>query len=185
VLAIDGDEATLEPVEPEQLAAVRGEGTAALLVFEYRSQLISLRGMARIDEVLNDLRFAVTDRVTVPQRRRYARAEVSVPLTLVPLAGDDGNEAAGDAVETQTVDISADGVLAVQQLPGTPERWRVTLALPDNGPPIVCEARSVRNVGGGTALRYSAIRSEDRQRLKEFVAVRKRAVLAKLRNQAG
>lgn len=185
VLAIDGEEATLEPVDQEQLAVVRDGGIAALMVFEYRSQLISLRGTARIEDLTRDLRFAVTDRVTVPQRRRYARVEVTVPLSLVPLAGDEGSESAGDPVETQTVDISADGVLSQQQLPATPERWRVTLALPDNGPPLICEARSVRNVGGGTALRYSAIRDEDRQRLKQFVAECKRAVLAKLRNQSG
>jgi hypothetical protein len=57
--------------------------------------------------------------------------------------------------------------------------------VPDNGPPIVCEARSVRNVGGGTALRYTAIRAEDRQRLKQFVAARKRAILADLRKEGG
>jgi hypothetical protein len=185
VLAIDGDEASLEPVDEEQLAVVRDGGIAALLVFEYRSQLISLRGTARIEDLTRDLRFAVTDRVTVPQRRRYARVEVTVPLSLAPLAGEEGSESAGDAIETQTVDISADGVLSHQQLPAGPERWRVTLALPDNGPPLICEARSVRNVGGGTALRYVAIRDEDRQRLKQFVSECKRAVLAKLRNQSG
>ena len=73
VLAIDGGEATLEPVDPNQLVAVTESGTQALLTFEYRSQLISLRGTGRRDDVARDIRFAVTDRVTVPQRRRYAR----------------------------------------------------------------------------------------------------------------
>jgi hypothetical protein len=185
VLAIDGDEATLEPVDLAQMAVLGSAGSAALLTFEYRSQLISLRGTARRDEVARDLRFAVTDRVTVPQRRRYARVEVAVPLTLVPLDEDGGIAASGSPIETRTRDLSADGVLAEEQLPPSEQRWRATLEVPDNGPPIICEARTVRNVGGGTAMRYTAMRAEDRQRLKQFVAARKRAILAKLRNQTG
>ncbi|HEY1594250.1 MAG TPA: PilZ domain-containing protein, partial [Thermoleophilaceae bacterium] len=182
VLAIDGNEATLEPVDLGQMALLGSAGSVALLTFEYRSQLISLRGTARRDEIARDLRFAVTDKVMVPQRRRYARVESAVPLTLVPLAEQDGNAVAGAPIETRTRDISADGVLAEELLPPSDQRWRATLELPDNGPPIICEAITVRNVGGGTAMRYTAIRAEDRQRLKQFVAARKRAVLAKLRN---
>jgi hypothetical protein len=33
-------------------------------------------------------------------------------------------------------------------------------------------------------MRYTAMRAGDRQRLKQFVAARKRAILADLRNQA-
>jgi hypothetical protein len=185
VLAIDGNEATLEPVDVDQMTVLTSSGSMALLTFEYRSQLISLRGMAHRDEVTRDLHFAVTDRVTVPQRRRYARVEVALPLKLVQLAEDGGNSATGEAIETRTRDLSADGVLAEQQLPPSEQRWQMTIDLPDNGPPVICEARTVRNVGGGTALRYTAMRAEDRQRLKQFVAARKRAILANLRNQAG
>lgn len=183
VLAIDGGEATLEPVEIHQLAVLSSSGSASLLTFEYRSQLISLRGTARRDDIARDLRFTVTDRVTVPQRRRHARVEVTVPLKVAPLHEDGGSTVAGDPVETRTRDLSADGVLAEELLPPAEQRWRVQLEVPDNGPPIVCEARTVRNVGGGTALRYTAIRPEDRQRLKQFVAARKRAILANLRQQ--
>jgi hypothetical protein len=186
VLAIDGGEATLEPVDPNQLVAVTESGTQALLTFEYRSQLISLRGTGRRDDVARDIRFAVTDRVTVPQRRRYARVEIALPLKLAPLREEDGSLVdAGDPIETRTRDLSADGVLSEELLPPAHQHWRVTLDMPDDGPPIICEARTVRNVGGGTALRYTAMRAEDRQRLKEFVAARKRAILAKLRNQNG
>lgn len=184
VLAIDGDEATLEPIELNQMTVLTSSGSASLLTFEYRSQLITLRGTARRDEVARDLRFTVTDRVTLPQRRRYARVEVALPLKLVPLAEEGGNTASGDAIDTRTRDLSADGVLAEQQLPPSEQRWRLTIDVPDNGPPVICEARTVRNVGGGTAMRYTAMRAEDRQRLKQFVAARKRAILANLRNQA-
>ena len=184
VLSIDGDEAALEPIELGQMTVLRSSGSTALLTFEYRSQLITLRGTARHDEVARDLRFTVTDRVTLPQRRRYARVEVALPLKLVPLAEEDGNTASGDAIDTRTRDLSADGLLAEQQLPPSEHRWQLTIEVPDNGPPVICEARTVRNVGGGTAMRYTAMRAEDRQRLKQFVSARKRAILANLRNQA-
>ena len=184
VLAIDGDEATLEPVDLEQMSVLSASGRSALLTFEYRSQLVSLRGMARRDEVSRDLRFNVTDRVTVPQRRRYARVEVTLPLTLMALREEGGSLVAGEPIETRTRDLSADGVLVEELLPPAEQRWRATLPLPDRGPPVVFEARIVRNVGGGTAMRYTAMRPEDKQRLKQYVAAQKRRILARLRNQA-
>jgi len=184
VLAIDGDEATLEPVDLEQMSVLSASGRSALLTFEYRSQLVSLRGMARRDEVSRDLRFNVTDRVTVPQRRRYARVEVTLPLTLMALREEGGSLVAGEPIETRTRDLSADGVLVEELLPPAEQRWRATLPLPDRGPPVIFEARIVRNVGGGTAMRYTAMRPEDKHRLKQYVAAQKRRILARLRNQA-
>jgi hypothetical protein len=173
VLAIDGGEATLEPVQVNQLLTVPTQGASALLTFEYRSQLISLRGTARRDDISDDLRFSVTDRVTVPQRRRYARVDVALPVKLTP----DG----GAPIDTVSRDLSADGVLVEELISPSELTFRMELTVPDDGPPIIGEAHIVRNVGGGTAIRYSSIRAEDRQRLKQFVAARKRAVLAEMR----
>jgi hypothetical protein len=182
VLGIDGNEATLEPIDPGDVARLPTLGSDALLTFEYRSQLITLRGSARRDDIARDLRFTVTDRVTVPQRRRYARVQVALPLKVSPLSAD--GAPAGDTIETRTRDLSADGLLAEELLPPAQERWRLELEVPDNGPAIVCEARVVRHVGGGTGMRYTALSAEDRQRLKQYVAARKRAILANLRKQA-
>lgn len=182
VLAIDGSEATLEPIEAEDVARLPTLGSEALLTFEYRSRLITLRGSARRDDVARDLRFTVTDRVTVPQRRRHARVQVALPLKVSPLAADGAPD--GHTIETLTRDLSADGLLAEELLPAARERWRLELELPDNGPPIVCEARVVRHVGSGTGMRYSGLGVEDRERLKQYVAGRKRAILANLRKQA-
>jgi c-di-GMP-binding flagellar brake protein YcgR len=183
VLAIDGGEATLEPVEAGEHARIATVGSSALLTFEYRSQLVTLRGEARRDEVDRDLRFRVTDKVTVPQRRRHARVEVALPLRLTPLTADGAR--AGDSIQTRTRDVSADGLLAEELLPAAAARWLVELDVPDRGPSVVCEARVVRHVGGGTGMRYSAIPGEDRQRLRQFVAAYKRSVLANLRKQTG
>src|SRR5919204_3002686 len=100
VLAIDGSEAMLQPVDESQLMLVPTLGKDALLTFEFRSQLITLRGAGRRDDSANDLRFEVTDRVTVPQRRRYARVEVALPVTLTPLRADDAT-GAGEPIEAR------------------------------------------------------------------------------------
>jgi c-di-GMP-binding flagellar brake protein YcgR len=183
VLAVDGGEATLEPVEAGDEMQVTTAGASALLTFEHRSQLVTLRGEARRDEVDRDLRFAVTDKVTVPQRRRHARVEVSLPLRLIPL--DAEGAPAGERIVTRTRDLSADGFLAEEHLPASVERWWVELDVPDRGPTVVGEARIVRHVGGGTGMRYAAISGVDRQRLKQFVATYKRTLLANLRKQEG
>lgn len=176
VLAVEGNEATLAPVLEQEFALVPPDGKDALLTFEYRSQLVMLRGTGRRGDN-GDLRFAVTDRVTVPQRRRYARVDVALPITLTPR---DGSAA---AVGTRTRDLSADGLLVEELLPAAEQSWRVKLELPD-GPPLTCEASLVRHVGGGTAMRYSEISQADRQRLRDFVAARKRELLKDLRDQS-
>jgi hypothetical protein len=182
VLGIDGGEAALEPVDQQQLTLLSATGHNALLTFEYRSQLITLRGTARRDDIENDARFTVTDRVTVPQRRRYARVDVALPLRVTPLGADGAPD--GEAIDTVTRDLSADGLLAEQLLPPAQALWRVELEVPDNGPTVVCEAKIIRHVGGGTGMRYTAISAADRQRLRQFVAARKRAILANLRKKA-
>ncbi|HEX6459440.1 MAG TPA: PilZ domain-containing protein [Thermoleophilaceae bacterium] len=181
MLAVDGGVATLEPVEAGGDARVATAATNALLTFEYRSRLVTLRGEARRDEVDRDLRFTVTDKVTVPQRRRHARVEVALPLRLIPLDAEGAR--AGERIVTRTRDVSAEGLLAEEHLPAAVERWWVELDVPDRGPTVVGEARIVRHVGGGTGMRYVAISSVDGQRLKQFVAAYKRSVLANLRKQ--
>jgi hypothetical protein len=176
VVAVEGNEAALAPVSPDDLARVPEDGKDALLTFEYRSQLITLRGAGWRNAFGRELRFRVTDQVTVPQRRRYARVPVALPVTLTPPGAA--------ALETQTRDISADGLLVEELLPISEARLPLVLGLPDNGPPISCEVSIVRHVGGGTALRFAAIGAEDRERLKQFVAARKRAILERARNRA-
>ena len=181
VLGIDGEEATLEPVYQADLARIPTIGAETLLTFEYRSQLVTLRGNTRREDATQDFRFAVTDRVTVPQRRRYARVDVTLPLRVRPLNAD--GSAAGDTIETRTRDLSADGLQVDELLPQASARWRLELELPDNGQPIVCEAKIVRHLAGGTGMRYTDLSAEDRERLRQFVSARKRAILANLRKQ--
>jgi PilZ domain-containing protein len=183
VVAVEGSQAMLDPIEPGQDRLVSTEGRKALLVFEYRSQLITLRGEARRDDLEGGVWFAVTDSVMVPQRRRYARVQVALPVSITPLVGDEA--ALGAQVETQTRDVSADGLLIEELLPTSEPRLQIALQLPDRGPPITCEAQIVRHVGGGTALRFTNLGAEDRGRLKQFVATRKRLILEHVRKRDG
>jgi PilZ domain len=180
VLAIDGNDATLQPVEAAEAALVPPEGKDVLLSFEFRSQLVVLRGSGRRDEGTGELHFAVTDRVMVPQRRHYARVDVALPVKLTP-AGE--GTAPSDPIESQTRDLSADGILLDELLPPAHSEWRIELSLPEEGAPLTSDARVVRQVAGGTAMRFSNIAADDRDRLKRFVAQRKRAILQAVRKR--
>jgi c-di-GMP-binding flagellar brake protein YcgR len=139
-----------------------------------------LRGRARRED--DGLRFTVTDKVTVEQRRRYARIEVALPVFLTPL-GADGTPA-GNAVETRSFDVSADGVLVEAQISPTLPRLRLSLELPDGGDqPVECDVCLIRQVGWRSALRYSGISECDRERLKCYVAERKREALTAQREK--
>jgi hypothetical protein len=178
VVAVEGGEANLHLVETADAARLPTEKNA-YLTFEHRSRVVMLKGTARPQD-LGEVHFQVTDHVTVPQRRRSARVDISLALELEPLSGD-GQATPGSTVTTRTRDVSADGLLADVLLPDDQERVRLTLSMPDDGPPIECDARVVRRVGGGTGLRYERISAADRERLKGFVAAHKRAVLMQVR----
>jgi PilZ domain len=171
VVAVEGSEASLTMVHPEDADRLPPTDKDAYLTFVHRSQLVTLKGTGgRRDG--GEACFRVTDRVMVPQRRRYARVEVELPLEL-------------GSVGTRTRDVSADGVLADTVIPPDQERVRVVLSLPDGQPPIECDARVVRRLDSGTGLRYDGISAEDRERLRRFVAARKRELLARVRGAPG
>ena len=172
VVAVEGGEASLHLVEPGAARRFPPRERNAYLTFEHRSQLVMLRGAVR-RESADEVRFRVTDDVTVPQRRRYARVDVPLRVELTPTGGD--------TVTSRTRDVSADGLLAEVLLPEDQNHVHVVLAMPDDGPPIECDALVVRRVPGGTGLRYQEISADDRERLKRFVAAHKRAVLAQVR----
>jgi c-di-GMP-binding flagellar brake protein YcgR len=179
VIAIEGSEATLDPIYQAFSMSVPTTGTNSMLTFEHQSRLVMLRGRVRRED--DGLHFTVTDRVTVEQRRRYARVEVALPVLLTPL-GQNG-EPAGKPVETRSFDVSADGVLVEAQISPTLPRLRLSLELPDGDSPVECDVRLIRQVGWRSALRYSGIADCDRERLKCFVAERKREQLAAQREK--
>jgi c-di-GMP-binding flagellar brake protein YcgR len=179
VIAIEGNEATLDPIYRSFSMSVSTTGTNSMLTFEHQGRLVMLRGRVRRED--DGLHFTVTDKVTVQQRRRYARVEVALPVLLTPLGAD--GEPAGRAVETRTFDVSADGVLLEAQISPTLPRLRLSMELPDDGPAVECDVRLIRQVGWRSALRYSGIAECDRERLKCFVSERKREALVAQREK--
>jgi len=172
VAALCGGEAALAPLDPADSGLLPAASAGASLVFTHGGRLVMLRGRVRRED--DGLHFTVTDKVTVEQRRRYARVEVALPVMLTPL-GADGTP--GNPVETRSFDVSADGVLVEAQISPTLPRLRLSLELPDGDPPVECDVRLIRQVGWRSALRYSGISECDRERLKCFVAERKRDAL--------
>jgi c-di-GMP-binding flagellar brake protein YcgR len=173
VVAVEGDQAILHPVYRAYSMNVPTTSTVAMLAFEHCSRLVMLRGCARREEAT--LMFAVTDRVTVPQRRRYPRVEVAMPVVLTPL--DAAGAPAGDPVASETRDLSADGLLVAAEVSPDLARLRVAVSIPDGLPPLESEAGLVRQVGRGSGLRFIGIAAEDRARLKRFVEALKREQL--------
>jgi c-di-GMP-binding flagellar brake protein YcgR len=173
VIAIEGSEAILEPVYRSFSMSVSTTGANSLLNFEHQGRLVMLRGRVRRED--DGLHFTVTDKVTVEQRRRYARVEVALPVQLTPLGAD--GEPAGSPVATRSFDVSADGVLVEAQISPTLPRLRLSLDLQDGDSPVECDVRLIRQVGWRSALRYSGLADCDRERLKCFVAERKREAL--------
>jgi PilZ domain len=178
VVALEGNEASLHLVQMADATRLPTSEKKAYLTFEHRSRVVMLKGTVRPEDH-GQVRFQVTDRVTVPQRRRSARVDIALSLEVTPLS-EDGQPARGGAISTRTRDVSTDGVLADVLLPDDQQHVGLTLSMPD-GPPINCNARAVRRVGGGTGLKYHEMAAEDRERLKRFVAEHKRAVLARVR----
>src|SRR4051794_34965180 len=98
VMAIEGSEATLDPIYRAFSMSVSTIGTNPLLTFAHQGRLVMLRGGVRGED--DGLLFTVTDKVTVEQRRRYARVEVALPVLLTPLGAD--GAPAGKPVATRS-----------------------------------------------------------------------------------
>lgn len=166
VVGVEGDEAILHPLYRAYSMSVPTSGTNSMLTFEHEGRLIMLRG--RVRRADDTLEFKVTDRVSVPQRRRYARVDIALPIVLTPLNAE--GKPYGQPVETRTRDVSADGVLVEAKISPDLPGLHISLPLPDGLPPSECNVRVVRQLGWGSGLRYSGISDETRARLKEFVA---------------
>jgi c-di-GMP-binding flagellar brake protein YcgR len=178
VLAVEADEAILEPVYTDYARGVPVRGASSTLMFEHQSRLVMLRGRVQRDGD-GKLHFGVTDRLAVSQRRRYARVEASLPAVLRPL--DARGSPLSAHVQVRTHDVSADGLLVEAQISPNVARLRLWMCLPDDSYPIECDVAVVRQIGFCSALRYLDMTEADRERLRDFVARAKRAQLERRR----
>lgn len=157
VVAVDRQEAALQPVVAPRVSRQELEGPASL-IFGHQGILVALKGRARwaIDDE-DDLRFTVRDGVQVPQQRSSSRLQI--PL-----------EARVGAAPARTIDLSADGLsLEGSGFGPAGAALDLELDLPDHEPPLRCAARVVRATPELTAVQFTGLEAADRERLSRFI----------------
>jgi hypothetical protein len=172
VVAVNRDEAALQPVVAPRVSRQEIEGPASL-IFGHRGVLVALKGRVHwSDDVNDDLRFAVRDGVQVPQQRSSSRLQIPLDVHV-------------DGVAARTVDISADGLsLDGGTFGAAGAELQLELDLPDHEPALRCTGRIVRASDDLTAVQFAALPATDRERLSRFIFAVQR-MLASGELQAG
>ncbi len=161
VVAVNRDEAALRPLAAPRVSRQELEG-AASLIFGHHGNLIALKGRASWGEEEDDLRFTVRDGVQVPQQRSASR--LRIPLDVTVLTPD------GERVHGRTLDVSAAGLSLAGGGFGEPEQViGIELDVPDHQPPLACHGRIVRGNIEMTAIEFTDLTDEDRERLARFI----------------
>jgi hypothetical protein len=173
VVAVNRDEAALQPLSAPRVSRSELEG-AASLIFGHRGILVALKGRARWGAEDDDLRFSVRDGVQVPQQRTASR--LRIPLDVVI----DGRSA-------RTFDISAAGVSLEGGGFGEPNaELELEIDVPDHEPPLRCRGRVVRATAELTAVKFVDVPQPDADRLARFIfAVQRMLASGELRASAG
>lgn len=150
VVAVQGEDALLQPDLPD--AAVLPAGwTPASLSFEGATAPVLLAGQVTAGPLDELVRFAQGDGIRMPQLRASARLDLTLPVTLRPLARTGGR---GLAVAAHSVDISAGGVLLGGfTAPPDSTRIQIEFTLPGHGS-LSLEGALVRSGVGTSAVRF-------------------------------
>ena len=172
VVAVNRDEAALQPVVAPRVSRQELEGPASL-IFGHKGILVALKGRARWSQQSDDdLRFTVRDGVQVPQQRSASR--LRIPL-----------EARVNAQPARTIDISADGLsLEGDGFGEADAQLEIELEVPDHEPVMRCSGRVVRATPELTAVQFTDLATADRERLSRFIFAVQR-MLASGELQAG
>lgn len=161
VVAVNRDEAALRPFTAPRVSRQELEG-AASLIFGHKGNLIALKGRASWGEEDDDLRFTVRDGVQVPQQRSASRLRIPLDVTVLTPAGE--------RVHGRTLDVSAAGLSLAGAGFGAPDEVvGLEVDLPDNQPPLACHGRIVRGTIEMTAIEFTDLGGEDRERLARFI----------------
>jgi len=173
VVAVNRDEAALQPIVAPRVSRSELEGQASL-IFGHRGILVALKGRARWGEQDDDLRFAVRDGVQVPQQRSASRLRIPLDVTV------DGRQA-------RTVDISAAGLSLEGGGFGDPgAEVALEVDLPDHVAALRCSGTVVRTADELTAVRFSGLAKPDADRLGRFIfAVQRMLASGELEASAG
>lgn len=157
VVAVNRDEAALQPVVAPRVSRQEVEGPASL-IFGHQGILVALKGRARWNEEAgDDLRFTVRDGVQVPQQRSSSRLRIPLDVRV-------------DGASARTVDVSADGLsLEGGTFGGAGAELDLEVEVPDHEAPLRCRGRVVRATIALTAVQFTDLPSADRDRLSRFI----------------
>jgi hypothetical protein len=147
-------------------------------VAEMAMEFAGPRGLVRIEghgsvAAYDVVRLKLADAVEVVQRRDFVRVRAVRPMALAPL-DEDGRT--GDWIDTLTVNVSGNGILAAgpDTLPiDTPVRFKVRVR--EGEPPIEGSGRIARTSDAGhRGIAIEQLSDEDRRRLVAFIFERER-----------
>lgn len=166
-----GGEVALTPEPSEDASKLPAASSGASLVFEHRGGLVMLRGaLYRGAREEGALQFAATRRASdgSEQRRRNARLELALPVTLVVI--DDKGRLTQDERRLVTFDVSVGGLgLRISDRVyslGTLLRFEL---VPPGAAPLVGIARVVHVTGEVCGLQFEEVGPTDRVRLAGYL----------------
>jgi hypothetical protein len=176
VAGLTGGEASLVPLRPAEAKLLPAASAGANLVFSHRGGLVMLRGALYRSGSAEDLRFAEDSRATAAvaeQRRRAARVDVSLLVSVTPLAPDGTPD--GEEHQLMTRDMSLGG-LALDSgraplLNGSLLHFTVTL--PDLTQ-VGGTGRVVRAAGNMCGVKFEELAPADRLKLASFLVAQQR-----------
>jgi hypothetical protein len=154
-----------DPLRPGEVSTMEIEFTA-------RNGLVRLEGNGTVesDDLLN---FRLEGAVEVQQRRDFVRVQAVRSMAIAPVLDDD---ATGDWIDTLTVNLSGNGVLAAG--PDTlqlEDRVRFRIRLAEHGPDIEGEGSVVRITDEGQrGIRVEQLADDDCRQLVHFIFERER-----------
>ncbi len=171
VVGFVAGEVALVPVEPTPRSLPLGSVSASL-VFEFRGGLVQLLGSLYREE--SRLRFTVSDRARAgEQRRRAARLDLALPVTLTPLTDDARPSDAERRLLTFDVSLGGIGLRLDDGMYPSGTRLRFKLE-PPGGEPVVGTAQVVHVAGEHCGLRFEEVAAADRVRLAGYLVWAKR-----------
>jgi hypothetical protein len=150
----------------------RGEIPTMDIEFTARTGLVRLEGNGKV-ESHELVHFRLAGAVEVRQRRDFVRVQAVRPMAIALVRGDD---TVGDWIDTLTVNLSGNGLLAAG--PDTlelddPVRFRIRIV--EHEPPVEGDGTVTRiTEDGRRGIRIEQLADDDRRRLVQFIFERER-----------
>lgn len=170
VLAIVGPTAALIGLDAREAGRLPEVVHGSLLTYTTAAGMIALKGALFHRRSTGDLRFTVGDGIGL-NRRSATRIKADFKLRI-------GHMNSSDVVTGRSVDVSADGVLALTPLrAAVGDHVHVSIDIDPDEPPLRAVARVVRVGDGQLAMQFDLSERTPRSRLGRLVVEHNRELL--------